>query len=274
MRPQKRVLSVALALALGLGVWAASFSYQAATFSDGEVLSATALNDLLNDNFQAAADAVAERVHNDGDTMSGPLVITADAVPLSEGAMAVTLGAVNPRDDGFTALFQGNNADNEAATVGILNSGGGPALLIKSTGAGNLINANNVFEVLNTGSIRLGGASNPKLVLDAEDGTITNAVGSGLPLAFGRVASDGSKSHGTDNWTSSYNAIAGRYEITIDGVSFSHTSRHAATILTGGSAARFTGLDTSAGGDMLVFIRDSAFAFTQSSFTFVVYESP
>ena len=273
MQPQKRVLTVVLALALGLGVWAASFSYQAATFADGEILSAAALNDLLNDNFQAASDAVDERVHKDGDTMSGPLVITADAIPLSQGALATTLGAVNPHDEGYAAMFQATHEDNDAAAVGILNAGGGPALLIKSTGAGPLINANGVFEVLNTGSIRLGGSTNAKLVLDAEDGTITNAVGSGLPLAFGRVASNGSKSHGTDNWTSSYNNVAERYEITIDGVPFSHTARHAATITTGGSTPRFTGLDT-VGGDMLVFIRNSAGDLTQSSFTFVVYESP
>lgn len=273
MQPHKRVLTVALALALGLGVWAASFGYQAATFTDGEVLSAAALNDLLNDNFQAAADALDERVHKDGDTMSGPLIINADAVPLSEGAIPVTLGAVNPRDDGFTAFFQGDSADNEAATVGILNAGGGPALLIKSTGAGHLINANSVFEVLNTGSIRLGGSSNPKLVLDAEDGTITNAVGSGLPLAFGRVAPNGTKSHGTDNWTSTYNNVAGRYEITIDDVSFSHATRHAATVTTGGSIARFVSIDT-AGGTMLVFVRDKDDVLTMNSFTFVVYESP
>lgn len=269
MPRHKRLLIASLTLALGLGVWAGSFSYQAATFADGDVLSAAALNALLNDNFQAAADALETRVARSGDTMSGPLVIDAPAAS-SNGSAVATLGATNTGGNGFAAFFQSSDAANTDPTTAIVNAGSGPALFIKATGGGPLISANDVFVVANDGSIRLGTSGNPALVLDATAGTITNAVGAGLPIAYGRVTPGGAKSHGTSNWTSTYNAVSQRYEITIDGVNFSHTLRNTATITPGGSSRRYVGLD-SAGGSMLVFIHDASGNPTQNSFTFIVY---
>ena len=293
MSPPVRLLTVILSLALGLGVWAASFSYQAATFADGEVLSAAALNDLLNDNFQAASDAVDERVHKDGDTMSGPLVITAEPVGFHlppkppEGVdLLREVARQGTAEDDMAALYAVNTAPNASAAhfinadedsflpvLALSNPGTGPALAIKSSGTGPLIQAQGIFEVTATGSIRLGEPGNPSLVLDAEEGTITNAVGSGLPLAYGRVAADGAKvaTASTTNWSSTHEVVGGipRYRISIDGVSHSHL--HYATLVTPAGPAGRGARATSIGGDLLVYIYDGQGNAVDAAFFFMVF---
>ena len=58
MRTRKTLLAAALMLALALGVWGVAVSFTAFNFSDGDTLSAAAMNDALNTNFSAAEAAI------------------------------------------------------------------------------------------------------------------------------------------------------------------------------------------------------------------------
>lgn len=296
MNPTRRLLTIALTLALGLGVWAASFSYQAADFTDGEVLSAQALNDLLNDNFQAAADAVTERVHKDGDTMSGPLVITAEPAGFhlppkppeeldllrevarradAENDMAA-LYAINTAPNASAASFMNVDEDSFLPVLALTNPGTGPALAIKSSGTGPLIQAQGIFEVTATGSIRLGEPGDPSLVLDAEAGTITNAVGSGLPVAYGSVSATGASYPGasTDNWTVTRDTESEgpRYVISTPGLSYDFGS--ATTVITPRADATspvFATASHTGTGDLIVRLWDHNGDRTTARFSFVTF---
>lgn len=282
MTPKKRILAVVLTLALGMGVWTLAFTYQTASFADGDVLSASQLNTLLNDNFQAASDAVdavdAAKVDRAGDTMSGRLNVDAAATSSGTGDPTTTFRVDNTGSDGSAAVFHADNGSDNGV-VSIKQDGAGPALSLKSNGGGPLIvGAGELvvsFAVDADGSIRIGdmgtdGTGDPTLHLDATDGTITNAVGSGLPLAFGTVTSGGSVEAGsTSNWTVTQEA-GPIYRIAIDGASYLY-SDYATTVTPIGSAAR-TATAGSQGGDLLVRIFDENGNQVAEDFTFVTYE--
>lgn len=274
MNRSKRGMTVILTLALGLGVWAVSFTYQAATFADGDVLSAAALNALLNDNFEGV---LANRVDIAGDSMTGPLHISGAATAPSEGAVPSTLAAVNSGEAGSAAYFEVSNAAGSQAAVSIANAGSGPAIAIKASGTGPVISAfttkGSVFEVADTGSIKLGlKAGQPTLVLDAVAGTVTNAVGSGLPLGYGRVLTGGFKNQGTDNWSVIWNAADSRYEITFTGTTYGNNT-HTTMITPTTATVRAFNSDV-ANGKLTVTLYNQAGTVMQGAFSFVTFKSP
>lgn len=241
MTSNRRLLVIAFSLALGLGVWAASFSYQAATFSDGDVLSAAVLNALLNDNFQAAADAV---------------------TTLEAEVAGIEL-ALDEKYDASGGLIAGQVsiiANDDNPVLAVKQQGTGPVLQLISGVGGTLI------EAIDGGDTTFTLASN---------GTITNAVGSGLPLAYGRV-SGGSRapSASTTNWTVTSDTDVGgtRYLIAIDDVAFDLVS-YTAVVTTSGIAnqARFATYSALAGGDMIVRVWDASGARVSGDFSFIVF---
>jgi hypothetical protein len=240
MKPPRRILVLVLTAAMGLGIWGLAFTYTPAAFSDGDVLSAAALNALLNDNFQAASEAVVGKVGRAGDTMTGPLGI---ATATSGGVS--TFSVENTGTSGYAALFQ-NTAANTAPTVGIKNLGTGPGLWVLSDNGGNFFEGH-------TGSL------SPAIAIKA-NGSIENAVRSGLPLAYGRVAAAGTRVDGasTSNWTVTTDTDSGglRYRISIAGVSI-NASQYSVTLGVGASSPRFATY-SSVSGDLLVYLHDAA----------------
>ena len=263
----KRFLAVVLTLALGLGVWTiAAVSFQQSDFSAGDVLSADELNNLLNDNFDAAADAINEnadditaldsrvsdneadigdlqnnKVDRDGDSMSGALTIAAGDA---------------------TALDVTSNGSDEP-TVSIKNEGGGPVLEVFAAGGLGLM-------VGPGGEVQIGNAltEDVKIALDPEEGTITNHVGSGLPLAFGGVLSDGTRRSGTDNW--SVERDGDRFRISIDGESYN--SNNYTTVVTPNTAGTVSARTTSLTGDLIVETFDANGNLDPGNFHFVTYK--
>ncbi len=274
MNRSKRGMTVILTLALGLGVWAVSFTYQAATFADGDVLSAAALNALLNDNFEGV---LANRVDIAGDSMTGPLHISGAATAPSDGAALSTLAAVNSGEAGSAAYFEVSNAAGSQAAVSIANAGSGPAIAIKASGTGPIISAitskGPVFEVADTGSIKLGlKGGQPTLVLDAVAGTVTNAVGSGLPFGFGRVFESGAAGSGTDNWSATWNAGSGRYEVTFTDTSYS-VNNFVTMVTPITSTVRSFNADSQSG-KLVVTLRDAGGTAVQGQFAFTTFKAP
>lgn len=252
MTSNKRLLTVVLTLALGLGVWTLAFTFQSATFADGDVLSANELNALLNDNFQAASDAVDEKVDRAGDAMTGPLDIAADATTSDD---STAFRVENTAATGTAAVFAANSSES---AVGILQEGDGPVLTLKTSGTGPLIVGNNLL-VDADGNIEIAG-------------NITNGVDSALPVAFGYVNADGTLSvdGSTSNVSVSLDAGGPRYLITIDGQAYS-APQYAAVISPIGTGARFASSGW-VGGDLTVYIRDSGGTQVQNAFTFAVFK--
>jgi len=278
MRSTKRILTIVLTIALGLGVWTLAFTYTAADFSDGDVLSAAELNNLLNDNFDAAATAVGDldarvgtvetdvsdlqtevdgKVDQAGDAMSGQLRIEGDAAEVGDFTPDALFYAENQRtgaEPGLTALFEGNTDDDDGV-VSIKNTGTGPALTLKSGGGGPLLSGASAGEVT--------------FLVDV-DGTVTNAVGSGLPLAFGYVAASGTKQSGTSNFTST-RASDGTYEITIEDETYERSGY--VTIVQGVSPGRFNArVDATAGGDLTVNLFNTSDTLQDGAFYFVTFK--
>lgn len=252
MSPHRRVPALVLTVALGLGIWAVAFTYTPAAFSDGDVLSAAALNALLNDNFQAASDAVAGRVDRTGDTMTGLLTITPTGT--SAGLAVDASGST-----GAAAVFN-NGATSTTATVGIKNLGTGPALWVYTDQGGNL------FEGHASGL-------SPAIVITA-NGTIENAVGSGLPIAYGRVTAAGARveNPSTSNWTvtTDTDVTGTRYRITIDDVDFV-SSNYTVSLAASTSNPRIMTF-SSVGGDLLVYVHDAAGTrVSDTAFSFTVF---
>lgn len=251
MTPSKRLLAVVLTFALGLGVWTLAFTFQSATFADGDVLSATELNALLNDNFQAASDAVDTKVDLAGDAMTGPLAVEADA---TTSADSVVFHAENTAATGTTGLF---GATSDDTAVAILQEGAGPVLTLKTTGTGPLIAASG-FLVTADGNVEIAG-------------NITNSVGSGLPVAFGRVtaAGDVAPNASTTNWSVTQEA-GPRYRISIDDEAYI-IHDYVTTVTPAGGTARIATTD-SLSGDLLVYVFDSAGAQIANSFAFTTFK--
>ena len=250
MKPSRRVPTLVLTAALGLGIWGLAFTYTPAAFSDGDVLSAAALNALLNENFQAASDAVIAKVDRDGDNMTGPLGITA----ATAGGVS-TFAVENTGDNGYAALFQ-TAAANTAPTVGIKNLGTGPGIYALSSNGGAFFEGHT-----NTLS--------PAITIKA-DGTIENAVGSGLPLAYGMYRQPGGKQNdaSTSNWTATYEAAQTRYRISIDGADYRFDDF--TTIVTPAGGVHFA-RTASFEGDLLVYLHDSSGTLATGGFSFVTF---
>ena len=107
MNRPKSLLTTVLVLALGLGVWTLAVTFTPANFEDGEVVSASELNDVINSNFDAAKEAI------DGlDAFTENL--TAGACP--EGSAIRTVA-----EDGTTTCEQADAGDGVWSLTG--NSG-------------------------------------------------------------------------------------------------------------------------------------------------------
>ena len=225
MKNPRRIRVIVLSIALGLSVWGAAFTFTTASFSEGDVLSAEALNTLLNSNFQAAASATDEKLDLSGGTIEGTLRVNGDA-PIENGTGALFVSLTD--DAGSAGVFRGNT-DSGNGVVTIKQEGAAPVLTLKALGSGQIIGGANGtavrFVVENDGSIRIGnlgqnGQADPTLRLDAAEGTVTNAVGSGLPVAFGFIGSD--CSFLTETSTSNFSAAEADFpdpscDIVIDG---------------------------------------------------------
>lgn len=243
MRRRRTLRTIALTAALGLGVWTLAFTFTTASFNDGDILSAEALNSLLNDNF-AETKTELERLEDTKLTVS------------NSGQVSRTIS------------FRANSS---SAAVSIKNSGTGHLLqALGGTGFGTAIT--------NNGDILLGPLSAEgaeTIRISAEEGTITNNVGSGLPLAFGTVASDGTKLGGTTNWDVEYHGPSQHYRITINGVPYDHnkhtliaTSRsHNAPMITV-NAIGHPAVD----GTAVVVPHNSTGSRVQAPFHFVIYD--
>lgn len=191
MKFRRNLLTIALTAAFAFGVWTLAVSFTSANFADGDVLSAQQLNDLLNDNFTATETAINK--------------LTEDKLDKSGGKLSGRLSI---------------EASSDNAALALKNTGSGPVFTaIGRQGFG--------ASVLSDGSIQLGafsaaGRGTETIRIEAETGTITNQVGSGLPLAFGYVDAGGRKRSGTSNFTS--RRLPGKlneYEITLTGETYS-----------------------------------------------------
>lgn len=277
-------------LALALGVWtlaAVNFADTSASFSDGDVLQASELNDLfntINANFADAETqinaneaALADQVSRSGDSMSGRLTLSADAESSGSGDPASVFTVENTSSDtGSAAVFTSAN-DSNAGAVNIKQAGSGPALTLKASGTGPLISAlgggSVTFIAEQDGSIKIGdmgssGTDDPTLHLDAANGTITNQVGSGLPVAFGTVDSDGSYLSGTTNWTATRNDSFPRYEIEITGEQYTYTDYTTVVTPVSGGVSTQTG---SGSNELFVYLYNDAGTQVQGRFAFVTY---
>lgn len=290
MKRRRTLLTISMALALGLGVWTMAFTFQSASFVDGHVLEAADLNDLLNNNFSNVADAlddVADALEGKLDTSGGEITGRTDVSGAAFGEGGVsdppTLFRVdNSSDTGSAAIFRNSSSSNESdnGVVSIKQTGTGPALSLKAAGGGPLISGAGpgqlTFVVEADGSIKIGeGAASdkPKLHLDAQAGTVTNSVGSGLPVAFGSVGgADGTKRGGTSNWSVERvgEGAALQYVISIDDVSYSTADY--VTVVTPNAAGRFA-ISSYSGSDLAVRLTDDQGAPTSGSFHFVTYRA-
>lgn len=257
MKPSRRVPALVLTAALGLGVWGLAFTYTPAAFSDGDVLSAAALNALLNDNFQAASDAVAGKLNLTGGTLSGPLGISSTA-----GGAFSTFYAENTGNSGNAALFS-SSAANPSPTVSIKNLGTGPALSVASANGGPL------FE----GRPEL---TDPVTITIKAAGTIENSVGSGLPLAYGNVRADGfvQVNASTSNFTVT-RIGTGTYHVLIPGVKLGSLDATSVVSVRSGTNPRFATLDSNVvGPDNVLIVRTFTAAGTplDTAFGFVTFK--
>lgn len=243
MKRRVTLRTIALTAALGLGVWTLAFTFTNASFSDGDILSAEALNSLLNDNF-AEAKSELERLEDTKLTVS--------------------------------------NSGQVSRTISFRANSGSAAVSIKNTGSGHLLQAlgSSGFgtAITNNGDILLGpltAEGNETIRISAEEGTITNSVGSGLPLAFGTVASSGTRLGGTTNWSAQYDPIAQHYRITINGVPYDF-NKHTLIATSRSSTApqisvNATGNPTS-DGVAVVIPHNASGNRVQAPFHFVIYD--
>jgi hypothetical protein len=269
-------------------------TFTSSSFVDGDVLTADDLNNLLNTNFNAAEtaindleDEVAGKLDRTGGSISGRTDVSATASSSGTGDVNTVFRASNSGTSGSAAVFQSTNDDNVGA-VSIKQQGAGPALSLKSNGGGPLIAGASVLQVTfvveDTGTIRLGnmgtsGANPPTLELNAETGTVTNNVGSGLPLAFGTVSAAGVKVHGTDNWTVTPAPGGTTYWIKLDGVGYDyHDFVTIATPYGSNNARSITAGAVAVGpsGDSEIAItpRNASGTAVSDTFYFVVYQAP
>lgn len=301
MKLRKVFRTAALTAALGFGVWSLAVTFQAAGFSDGDTLSAAELNDLLNHNFDAAETAITDletdvsaletgvtslegavssletgKFDSSGGAISGRTALSGPASSPSTGTPSSLLYVNNSGSTGSAGVFQSNN-DSDNGAVSIKQQGAGPALTLKSNGGGPLISGAGqvmvTFVVEDTGTIRIGdmgtdGLGDPTLTLDAEAGTITNDVGSGLPLAFGYVSASGNKESGTDNFT--VVREGDDYRISLTGENYSRNGY--ATIVQHTSPTARMSRATDNDGDILVTIYNSGGSATGAAFHFVTYK--
>lgn len=94
----------------------------------------------------------------------------------------------------------------------------------------------------------------------------------GSPLAFGFINADGTKASGSANVTSTWDAANSRYVITIANHVY-FFSNYTTTITFGSSAAcaGFNVSTNSAGGNLLVFVRNAGGTLTQCTFGFATF---
>lgn len=289
MKLPKRLLALSLTAALGLGVWSMAVTFTSSSFTDGDILSADDLNTLLNTNFNAAETAINNlqdaKFNRTGGNISGRTDVSAEASSSGTGDVNTVFRVNNSRAAGSAAVFQSNNDDNVGA-VSIKQQGAGPALTLKSNGGGPLITGAGQLEVTflveDSGTVKLGnmgpvGTGDPTLELDAVAGTVTNSVGSGLPLAFGTVNAAGVKVHGTNNWSVRLSTSGTTYYIKLDGVGYHH--QQFVTIATpyGSNQARSItagAIGTGPTGEIAISPRNEAGTPVADTFYFVVYEAP
>lgn len=119
--------------------------------------------------------------------------------------------------------------------------------------------------------VRQAAAAETALTLDAAAGTVTNAAGSGLPVAFGFVAQQGWETDGTDNF-SSERTSKGVYEIEFDGIDY-HARQYTASVTAAGNVPVFITSDSNADDKMLVQIFDKDGDPVNAGFHFVIYEN-
>jgi hypothetical protein len=234
------ILTLALASTIAAAAWNAS------TFSDGDILSASALNALLNGNFQSLDDA---KLDVAGGALTGPLAITTDAA-----AGDPALWVLGNDLDEPVGYFQ--NAQNaSAAALMVKNQGTGPALALWSFGEGALIEAYG-----QGGSLTVSSA-----------GVVENHVGSGLPLAYGQVQGGAIVPQATtENVLGvTWNAAQQRYAIDLADVNFYFP--HFTTVVTPTGSSPLFATVNSVGGDLLVMLYDAAGNKVQGNFSFVIF---
>jgi hypothetical protein len=106
-------------------------------------------------------------------------------------------------------------------------------------------------------------------------GKITKAFTSGTsnlatPIAYAFVSSDGVVAAGTPNVSASWNSGYSRYEITIDGESYSWT--HYITTVTVASNIPYIATTSSMSGKLLIYVHDLGGSVTQAALQFVTYK--
>lgn len=289
MKLPKRLLTLSLTAALGLGVWSMAVTFTSSDFVDGDVLTADDLNDLLNTNFNAAETAindleleVAGKLDLTGGSISGRTDINAAATSSGTADPSTVFRVNNSDSTGSAAVFQSYNDEQEIGAVSIKQQGAGPALTLKSNGGGPLIAGAGelkvTFLVEDTGTVRLGDRDTPTLELDAVAGTVTNNVGSGLPLAFGTVNADGVKVHGTNNWTVRPSPSGTTYYIDLErtGYGYHDFTTIAAPYGSNGARSITAGAVGGSGSDAEIAItpRNAAGSAVSDTFYFVVYQAP
>lgn len=289
MKLPKRLLMIVLTFALGLGVWtiAVTFTPTTSDFQAGETLSADDLNSLLNDNFNAVSDAfddvdnelsgLDDRVSDNADDISdldgrvstneGDISdLQDDKVDKSGDTMSGTL-TIEPND--ATAASFTNDSANDA-TVTIKNEGTGPVLQAFAAGGFGLVVGSN-------GEVQIGNAisGDVNITLDPEEGTITNNVGAGLPIAFATVDSNGDILSGTSNVNSVPQGGAGRYRFDITDRNL--TEENITVTVTAQRDSGDPGRSTQwnvASDDLFIGIRDLADNGTDTPFSFIVFKAP
>jgi hypothetical protein len=149
--------------------------------------------------------------------------------------------------------------------------------LVANTVADNAIDSAKIADGT-VGAVDLADGSGSGVDADLLDGqtaasfAASSHTHTSLPIAYGNVKSTGDKYAGTNNWTSVWNAGASRYEITIQGVSYSYSGfATAVTMLDESGCATLNPTTNSVSGKLLIKVYTTSGSPTQCSFQFVVF---
>ena len=125
----------------------------------------------------------------------------------------------------------------------------------------------NLGNIAQVAKIRADGSAVFKSV-EYDDGTVQESA-KGLPIAFGFINNDGSTNVSYGSFTSTWNAVQSRYDIDITGENYLFTDYITVVTPTG---VRITPRVSSGGGELLVYLYNSAGSLVQGSFQFVTFK--
>lgn len=246
------------------GVWVAA-QVDLTSFQPGTVIRA----EEVNANFEALRDALAGVVTSINgktgsvDIAAGSNVTVDDS---QDGTIVISAVAGGSGGGDITEVVAGDGLD-----------GGGTSGVVTLSAADSLARDAEILPTVLANDGSGSGLDADTLDgLDSSDFATSGHTHATLPTAFGRVtdfegnASPPSIAGGSGNFTVSYNDVNEWYAISFDGISYSVDDLAVVTPATGTGDVRIASV-SSAGGQLLVFIRDLTGTDIRDSFHFVAY---